>query len=383
MNCADFPIYNQLTIEQNMQILESLTEQQIKRLVEMSTIEIYSTNTQIINEGSIADTFYIIKEGTVNIAKNGVNLAENTVNECFGLMSMMDGSNRSADVIAKSKVTVFTIPYDEVRKPENTDIFQQIVRSQLTKQQSDLRRMNDVTINEVKAKLAESLKKEEASKFFITVVFVLVSYQFVLGLYLEWGDEIRDPTSLDIWTPILTFILGLLGIITAYRSRYDIAEYGFTLANWKADLIQALKWTFPFLGFLILLKWVAIQIPGPFYGEKLIDASNMLKFSPMNLIINYTIYVILVPMQEIVARGVLQGSLMRMLGGKWATLKAILIANCMFSAFHLHLDMKFAILTFIPGLFWGFLYAKQRSLVGVTVSHIIIGLFVLMFMFKI
>jgi membrane protease YdiL (CAAX protease family) len=29
---------------------------------------------------------------------------------------------------------------------------------------------------------------------------------------------------------------------------------------------------------------------------------------------------------------------------------------------------------FVPGLFWGWMFAKQRSLVGVTVSHIAVGL---------
>jgi membrane protease YdiL (CAAX protease family) len=28
----------------------------------------------------------------------------------------------------------------------------------------------------------------------------------------------------------------------------------------------------------------------------------------------------------------------------------------------------------VPGLFWGWMFARQRSIVGVTVSHIVVGL---------
>ncbi|HGC5656427.1 hypothetical protein SFB48_01050 [Legionella pneumophila] len=40
---------------------------------------------------------------------------------------------------------------------------------------------------------------------------------------------------------------------------------------------------------------------------------------------------------------------------------------------HTHLGLTFASLTFIAGLFWGWLFHRQKSLLGVSVSHVILG----------
>ena len=43
---------------------------------------------------------------------------------------------------------------------------------------------------------------------------------------------------------------------------------------------------------------------------------------------------------------------------------------------HTYISLEFAIATFIPGISWGWLFQKQRSLVGVSVSHALIGLWI-------
>lgn len=54
--------------------------------------------------------------------------------------------------------------------------------------------------------------------------------------------------------------------------------------------------------------------------------------------------------------------------------KAIVIANLLFASAHAYIGFWFCVFAFLPGLFWGWLFARQRSLVGVTVSHILVGL---------
>lgn len=45
----------------------------------------------------------------------------------------------------------------------------------------------------------------------------------------------------------------------------------------------------------------------------------------------------------------------------------------MFSVNHLHLSFLFALLAFIPGLFWGVLFHRRPNLVGPTLSHFVVG----------
>jgi membrane protease YdiL (CAAX protease family) len=36
-------------------------------------------------------------------------------------------------------------------------------------------------------------------------------------------------------------------------------------------------------------------------------------------------------------------------------------------------------MAFLPGLFWGWLYSRHRTLIGVTISHILIGAWIFYF----
>ncbi|MBT4086605.1 MAG: CPBP family intramembrane metalloprotease, partial [Alphaproteobacteria bacterium] len=52
---------------------------------------------------------------------------------------------------------------------------------------------------------------------------------------------------------------------------------------------------------------------------------------------------------------------------------AIIVSNFVFAAAHTHLNVGFALATFAGGLFFGWLFHRNRSIVGVTVAHFMIG----------
>lgn len=93
------------------------------------------------------------------------------------------------------------------------------------------------------------------------------------------------------------------------------------------------------------------------------------------MVIDIILYSIFTPIQEFIARGGVQSSFQEFLSGRSRKLIALLIANLMFSMTHLHLSTTFAMMVFVPGLFWGWLYSRRQTLVGVCASHLIIGLF--------
>jgi membrane protease YdiL (CAAX protease family) len=73
----------------------------------------------------------------------------------------------------------------------------------------------------------------------------------------------------------------------------------------------------------------------------------------------------------------LQTALEMFLATRRRRLSAILVSNLIYAVAHLHISLAFAAASFAAGLAWGWLFARQRSLVGVTVSHLLTGLFVL------
>lgn len=79
-------------------------------------------------------------------------------------------------------------------------------------------------------------------------------------------------------------------------------------------------------------------------------------------------------MQELIVRGVLQSSFYEFITGRHRNFWAILLSNLLFSITHMHLSLAASFIVFVPGLFWGWLYSRYRTLVGVIFSHLFIGI---------
>lgn len=353
----------------HLSILESLMEE-IR----------FDPEEYIIKEGDTGDCLYVIEQGEVAIKRGEVLLATKKTGEHFGAMAMIESAPRSADVVAVTDVVVKRLPFDALQSPENESIYARIFANTAYDKHADLRNMNDVVVKEVEAKLEESRKRVQAGEFFAGMVFWLVSYEFLLGLFMEYGKVLHNKTLLNILNPSMMVLFGIAAYIRATKSGFPLSTYGLNLDNWKRNVKEALIWTGGFLVFLVLFKWL-LTIFVPFYqGKPIIDTTRLQSYSWITLIIMYVAYAILAPVQEFIARGVIQTSLDKLLQSDEKQYMPILLSNLIFSGFHIHMNFKFAVMTIVPGIFWGIMFARQKSLLGVSISHIIIGLFALLFM---
>ena len=131
---------------------------------------------------------------------------------------------------------------------------------------------------------------------------------------------------------------------------------------------------------VVVLKWIVLRAglsPGHalFEPYAAINRTGVAGSSVLTLWAAMAVlYALHAPFQEFVVRGCLQGALDEFLSGTNRQAVAIIGSNLIFSSFHLHLSMGFALLTLLPGLLWGWLYARQRTLVGVALSHALTGL---------
>jgi membrane protease YdiL (CAAX protease family) len=71
----------------------------------------------------------------------------------------------------------------------------------------------------------------------------------------------------------------------------------------------------------------------------------------------------------------LQAPLYAFLNGTefWRKLWSILVSNLVFAAAHSNISFAFAVAAFIPGLFWGWIFARTNSLIAASLSHFMIG----------
>lgn len=357
-------------------LLKGISPQELDWLESFLHTEHFSAGATIISEGAVGETLFFIDKGVVQIEKGGIKLAQKKAGTHFGAMALMDDAPRSADVIALSDTVLRTLSISDLKSIEKADIYQQVLTNHIKEQQSLLRNMNNVAIKEVKAKLASAQKRVRAAHFFTTIIFGLVLYQYFLGIFISFSDLLNNVVAIHRISLVMVLLMGLFAVVTIRRIGLPLTHYGWNLHNWKKNLIDSLLWTTVFLTFLTLAKWFATLYVPAFQGQPVFVTNHFGTLDTNRLILSILSYLISAPLQEFIARGVLQTTLKDIAVGKWRVLKVIVFSNLIFGALHVHFDIKFALMTIIPGLFWGFLFEQQKSLFGVSVSHFIIGMYV-------
>lgn len=360
----------------NCVLFNGISEDQLEKLETFLISKTYSKGEYLIKEGTFGDAIFILEKGKVEARKDDIKLGQQVAGDYVGAMALMENTTRSASVIALDQTEVKVLTINQLRALESDDIYQQVLTNHIKAQQKLVRKLTNSTINETKSKLKEAETRVQLANFFYYLILILVIYKYILGIYIENHDFLRQGFYRGIVTPSVILLVVLLGYGVAKKIGIPLSYLGWKFDNWRAQLKEALWWTFAFLIVVIMLKWILIQIL-PSYQERQVFESFMLddSLTPSLLIIFNLVYAVMTPMQEFITRGILQGSLTRMLTGKYVTFRSILLSNLIFSALHLHIDLRFALITIIPGFFWGYLYDRQQSILGVSVSHLIIGMF--------
>ncbi|MCB9298332.1 MAG: cyclic nucleotide-binding domain-containing protein [Lewinellaceae bacterium] len=360
--------------------MKGLNTEQLSQLGQSSQRESYENQAVIVREGEEARDFFLLEKGKVTIRKSNFIIGEKEEGDYFGLMPMFDQSSRSADVVAVGEVHLLRIPYSQLTQKGNRKLYNALLESHIISQQAELRRMNFSAISEMKAKLEEAKSRIFTFQFFVSLVFLLVVYEFFLGILLNWRSMLHQDNFINIFTPVAMVIMGFAAFWFIKKSGWPYSDFGLTTKNWRKDLGPTLLLSGLFLAAAAALQWLLFTYVPAFQGRPFLKVNE---FFVNNLPLGITLiifYIILAPVQELIIRGVLQSVLQRLFEGRYAGIKAILLTNLLFSGFHLHFNPLFAVVTFIPGLLWGYLFYKQGSLVGVSVSHIIIGLLGILFL---
>lgn len=77
----------------------------------------------------------------------------------------------------------------------------------------------------------------------------------------------------------------------------------------------------------------------------------------------YVSYILVAPLQEFIARGVFQNTVARLIMSKRAAFWSILVTAVLFGTLHLHTSMVLGIAAFTTSWLWGWMFARQRSLI--------------------
>lgn len=94
----------------NVEIFSQLSDELLDILAEAAREHIFAPETLLFREGQVAESFFLIESGTVEIVKGEEVYASLDMGTLFGEMGALDAKPRSADARAVTRVVALEIP---------------------------------------------------------------------------------------------------------------------------------------------------------------------------------------------------------------------------------------------------------------------------------
>lgn len=219
------------------------------------------------------------------------------------------------------------------------------------------------TIGELEKKneaLNESIKKREfLTSFFTGVLLLIITYIFILSLMQ------MAPVLNRYSTRIVEFLAVVFGVYIIRRSRMPLRDFGLTLNDWRRSLLDGLLFSIPIIVMLFALKLYLFKnqvkgFDGAFFCY------------PINRLPTY-LYVPISLLQEFLARGIIQTAILISILHKHKNFIAVIMASAIFGSVHANYSFILAFSSLLLSIGWGYLYLKRPTIVGVTLSHYLIG----------
>lgn len=324
----------------------------------------------LLREGERGHSFFIIEDGEIEILEEDSHVGVIHKGDILG-ESALNGGTRNASAKALTPVKATEISVKGLSKDQIAVLKEAIFDGVLEK----LSKVNKLTAISVRQHFEDEKTKAHMGRFIVYVLLLVFIYVFAIQSVTILKLNVISSSVISV--PILIICcLTMFGMMK--QSGYPLKTYGLNLENWKKALLESILFTVPVLIALVVIKWILIRTIPLFSDLPLFDLTPALNkgappISTEMAAFFVIVYSIFVPVQEIIYRGAMQSSLQLFLGNK--TTLAILVSNIPFCMIHFHLSLILVVTTYILGIFWGYMYARQKTLLGVCVSHFLVGLF--------
>ncbi len=358
-------------------LFSDVTPEQIRAVAACALVENHPAGSIIIEEDAPSDYFYLIVDGAVDIYREEKHLLLESLSTgaVFGLLSIIENKPRSATVETQVPSTLIKLDLHYIAKslPQGKDIYNAIVINHINDLATIIRSTNSLAIQSMKTGIDEFKKRISVGNFFSSAILIVAGYSFFARLALDYVKSLKTTTF------VTSALLAVSAVIVVFMMRstpYSWTDYGFTLKNWRSSLADTLVKTAIFIALLTVMKWILTVtefMPAPVFSFPFFQRYSF-GFA-LGIAVTYSLFCVL---QEIILRSALQHSLIHFLTGRFAKTRIIATTTLIAAATHLHMkSLVFPLLIIVPNIFWCLLYDKHRSLLCVSVSHILIGVWAL------
>jgi CRP/FNR family cyclic AMP-dependent transcriptional regulator len=149
---------------QNIPMFAGLSEAQLEQIARVAVSRKVPRHTTIVLVGDHTDSLFVIVRGSAKVLNrdaegNEVILTLLGAGECFGEMGLIDGSPRSADVVASEACELLEIAKTDFTKAlaENVDLCLNIMKSLVLRLREANRKIESLALMDVYGRVAKLL----------------------------------------------------------------------------------------------------------------------------------------------------------------------------------------------------------------------------------
>ena len=153
-----------LPLLQNIPLFAGLPAAQLDQIAKMMVPRKVTRNTLLVRAGAITDSLFVIVSGSAKVLNqdtegNEVILTILGAGECFGEMGLIDGSPRSADVVANESCELLMISKADFTQvlAENVDLCLNIMKSLVLRLREANRKIESLALMDVYGRVAKQL----------------------------------------------------------------------------------------------------------------------------------------------------------------------------------------------------------------------------------
>lgn len=345
----------------------SVSHEELARVAGLMERTIHRAGDRVVREGAPLGALCLVASGTLEVSKGAPRggqhvLARLGAGEIFGEMSFVDAAPASATIVASTDAVVLRLPRSSLPlcgPRSRAELEGRISRAVVER----LRALDGSFAASLQAQLEEARVRHHLERFVLMLV-ALFGLGQVISRTIIPGLEPAVHMAYS-WGFMLAIVLVVVSFMRAHASP---AAFGLTWVNGRRSAAEGL--VFGVLLAAVVVGWrVFTKTP----EEALFTWGSVGTYSSGLSFLFFAGYPLHCFLQELVSRGAVQGSLERFFQKKHRALGTVVTA-ILFGIFHLHVSVEFALVTFVASLVFGAIYARHRTLVGVTLTHLLLGI---------
>ncbi len=228
-------------------------------------------------------------------------------------------------------------------------------------------------------RVRDAVELSLAAKLLVTVIAIQSGTLIATGMMTELMSQVSSSTVM-----LIGYLLFITGIgVTYWRTvKLPRQAFGVTLEGWRPALVEALGASAVVMLATVAVKWALVSHYPAYAHVPIFDildvtgAHGRTTAAQLRVVgASALAYAAVGGFQELYARGMLQGQLYRFFSPRTSNpWPAILVSNLLFASIHVSWSMSLTAMSFFGGLMWGWLYGRRPTLLGVTVSHVLLGI---------